>query len=223
MIKPENVIGLVLAGGQGRRMSMGEAGVMDKPLLNLAGRPLLAHILDSIIPQVKAAAINANTNDNTDRNRRFADFGLPIIADTIGGFLGPLAGILSGLDWAAQHHPSATHLASFPGDAPFLPDDLVARLCAGINMQNKAGQDGESFACASSFDRRHPVVGIWPIAIRTELRHQLVHHDMRKIDLFTADYPMTVVDFKGSPDPFFNVNRPKDRDEAELILSTQGR
>ena len=200
MINPSEVVGVVLAGGQGRRM-----GMADKPLLELAGLPLLRHVLDRALPQVKAAVINANGDA-----KRFAEFNLPVIKDTADGFLGPLAGVLSGLDWAAKTHPTASHIISLAGDAPFIPRDLVARLCAD------APEDG--LARAHSFGRRHPVVGLWPISIRANLRDQLVNHDIRKIDLFTADYEIAEVDFDGIPDPFFNINTPEDRAEAERIL-----
>lgn len=200
MINPSEVIGIVLAGGQGRRM-----GAVDKPLLELAGTTLLRHVLDRALPQVKAAAINANGDAS-----RFAAFNLPVVKDTADGYLGPLAGVLSGLDWAAKAHPSATHIVSLAGDAPFIPRDLVARLCAAL--------PADGLARAHSFGRRHPVVGLWPISIRAHLRDQLVNHDIRKIDLFTAEFEIAEVDFDGIPDPFFNINTPEDRDEAERIL-----
>ena len=200
MINPAEVVGVVLAGGQGRRM-----GGADKPLLELAGLPLLRHVLDRALPQLKAAAINANGDAS-----RFAAFNLPVIKDSADGFLGPLAGVLSGLDWAAKTHPSATHVLSLAGDAPFIPRDLVARLCAAL----PAG----GLARAHSFGRRHPVIGLWPITIRAHLRDQLVNHDIRKIDLFTSGYEIAEVDFDGIPDPFFNINTPEDCAEAERIL-----
>lgn len=194
------IIGVVLAGGQGRRM-----GHVDKPLLPLAGKPLLGHVLDRLAPQVDAAAINANGDP-----QRFSSFNHPVVEDTDQGFLGPLAGILAGLDWAALNHPKAKYVVSVAGDAPFIPRDLVARLMAS------AGKDG--FARAHSRGRRHPVIGLWPIKIRADLRDQLINNDIRKIDLFTADYDIQDVDFDGVPDPFFNINTPEDRDEAERIL-----
>lgn len=200
MIDPAVIAGVVLAGGQGRRM-----GHVDKPLLTLAGQPLLGHVLARTLPQVKAMVINANGDPS-----RFDEFNLPVVEDSAGGFLGPLAGILAGLDWAARAHPTVSHVISLPGDAPFVPRDLVARLAAA------AKADG--LARAHSFGRRHPVVGLWPVKLRAELRDQLVNNDIRKIDLFTADYPIAEVDFDGVPDPFFNVNTPQERDEAERIL-----
>ncbi|MCE2517514.1 MAG: molybdenum cofactor guanylyltransferase MobA [Alphaproteobacteria bacterium] len=200
MITLSSIVAVVLAGGQGRRM-----GHVDKPLLKLAGRPLLRHVLDRMAPQVQAMAINANGSPD-----RFAEFNLPVVEDSAPGFLGPLAGILAGLDWAARAHPAASHVMSIPGDAPFIPRDLVARLAA------EATEGG--FARAHSFGRRHPVVGLWPVAVRADLRDQLVNHDIRKIDLFTSSYPVAEVEFDGVPDPFFNVNTPRERDEAERIL-----
>ena len=199
----ENIVGVVLAGGLGRRM-----GQVDKPLVPLAGKPLIEHVLDRAQPQCAAMVINANGDPG-----RFQKFSLPVVADSVEENPGPLAGILAGLDWAALHQPHATHVLSLPGDAPFIPQDLVSRLVQGL------GND-HYLARAHSFGRRHPVVGLWPIEIRSELRDQLVNHDTRKIDRFTADYTMAEVEFDGIPDPFFNINTPEDHANAERVLKS---
>jgi len=196
-----HVVAVVLAGGQGRRM-----GFVDKPLMPLGEHTLLDHVIGRLSPQCSAIALNANGNPE-----RFQSYQLPVIADSVEDHPGPLAGILAGLDWAALHQPQATHVISVPGDAPFIPRDLVSQLTQTIG-------DGAELARAHSFGRRHPVVGLWPVSIRADLRDQLVNHDVRKIDLFTADYTMAEVEFDGVPDPFFNVNTPEDRAEAERIL-----
>jgi len=196
-----HVVAVVLAGGQGRRM-----GFVDKPLMPLGEHTLLDHVIGRLSPQCSAIALNANGNPE-----RFQSYQLPVIADSVEDHPGPLAGILAGLDWAALHQPQATHVISVPGDAPFIPRDLVSQLTQAIG-------DGAELARAHSFGRRHPVVGLWPVSIRADLRDQLVNHDVRKIDLFTADYTMAEVEFDGVPDPFFNVNTPEDRAEAERIL-----
>jgi len=197
----DHVVAVVLAGGQGRRM-----GFVDKPLMPLGDQTLLDHVISRLAPQCSAIALNANGNPE-----RFQSFQLPVIADSVDDHPGPLAGILAGLDWAALHQPQATHLISVPGDAPFIPRDLVAKLTQALG-------EGAELARAHSFGRRHPVVGLWPVSIRADLRDQLVNHDIRKIDLFTADYSMAEVEFEGVPDPFFNVNTLEERTEAERIL-----
>ena len=198
------VIGLVLAGGQSRRMGGG-----DKPLRLLAGRPLLAHIVERVAPQVRRLALNANGDP-----ARFAAFGLPVVADAVAGFAGPLAGVLTGLDWAAAEAPDCPWVASVPGDAPFLPPDLVARLLTAIDSE------GADLACAASAGQSHPVVGLWPVRLRHELRRALVDEDIRKVDRWTARYRLATVAFPAEPvDPFFNANRPEDLVEAERWLA----
>lgn len=196
------IAGVVLAGGLSRRMGGG-----DKCLQNLAGRPLLAHIIERAQGQVAALALNANGDA-----ARFAAFGLPVVADSVPGFAGPLAGVLAGLDWAAANVADCTHVASFAGDAPFLPRDLVARLDAAL------AQGRHDLACAASGGRAHPVFGLWPLALRDALRRAVVEEGIRKVDVWTARYDLVAVDFATAPiDPFFNANRPDDLAEAERL------
>ena len=155
-----------------------------------------------------ALALNANGDA-----ARFAAFGLPVVADSVPDFAGPLAGVLAGLDWAAARVPDCTHVASFAGDAPLLPLDLVARLAAAL-------ADGRhDLACAASGGRTHPVFGLWPLALREALRRAVVEEGLRKVDLWTARYDLVAVDFAVVPiDPFFNANRPEDLAEAERLV-----
>jgi len=200
------VAGVLLAGGLSRRMGGG-----DKSLRTLAGRPILDHVVERARPQVSALLINANGDPD-----RFAGYGLPVAADVIDGFQGPLAGVLTGLDWAAENAPGATWVASFATDAPFLPDDLVARLRAA------AEDAGADMACAASGGRAHPVFGLWPVALRDALRRAMVEEEMRKIDLWTARYDVVRVDFASDPvDPFFNINAPNNLAEAERLLDAE--
>src|SRR5215475_66320 len=177
----------------------------DKPLRLLAGRPLLAHIVERAEPQVRRLVLNANGDPV-----RFAAFGLPVVADAVAGFVGPLAGVLTGLDWAAAEAPDCPWVATFPGDAPFLPRDLVARLLAAVDAE------GAELACAASAGQSHPVVGLWPVRLRDDLRHALVAEQIHKVDIWTARYRLATVAFPVTNiDPFFNTNRPEDLAEAE--------
>jgi molybdopterin-guanine dinucleotide biosynthesis protein A len=134
-----------------------------------------------------------------------------VVADSIADFAGPLAGVLAGLDWAAASVPLATHVASFAGDAPFLPRDLVARLAAAV-------EGGHDLAAAASAGRAHPVFGLWPLARRDDLRRAMTEEGIRKVDQWTARYRLALVDFPATPvDPFFNANAPEDLAEAERL------
>lgn len=197
------IAGVLLAGGQSQRMGGG-----DKCLRPLGGRPILAHVVERAQPQVATLVLNANGDA-----ARFAAFGLPVVADDIAGFAGPLAGVLAGLDWAATHLPAATHVASFATDAPFLPRDLVAALRDGMR------EGAYQLACAASDGRAHPVFGLWPLALREDLRQALVG-GLRKVDQWTGRYRLIEVEFPAAPvDPFFNANRPEDLAEAERLVS----
>jgi len=204
--------GVLLAGGKARRMGGG-----DKCLRLLAGKPLLSHVIERVRPQVGALLLNANSDP-----ANFAAFDLPQQADAVGDFAGPLAGILTGLEWAAEAAPKAQWLASFATDAPFLPTDLVERLLTAVD------DSGAVMACAKSHGRSHPVFGLWPIAYRAELRRALVEEDIRKVDRWTGRYQLVEVAFTdselpgGPVDPFFNANRPEDLEKAEALLAAQG-
>ena len=200
MTKP--VLGLVLAGGLARRMGGG-----DKARIRIGDTTILERVLARIRPQCTAIILNANGDP-----ARFADTGLPVVADTVPDFAGPLAGILAGLDWAAAHAPDVTDIVSVPGDCPFLPVDLVDRLMAARAAQQKP------LACARSGDWRHPVVGLWPIALRADLRNALIEEGLHKIEIWTARHGVAIADWPAVPvDPFFNVNTPEDAAEASRI------
>jgi molybdopterin-guanine dinucleotide biosynthesis protein A len=199
-------LGLVLAGGLARRMGGG-----DKTRIRIGGKTILERVLARFKPQCVAVILNANGDPG-----RFSDTGLPVVPDTVPGFAGPLAGILAGLDWTAAHAPAITDVASVPGDCPFLPGDLVARLSAAREAA------GVPLACARSGDWRHPVVGLWPVALRQDLRKALVEEDMHKIETWTARHGIAIGDWPATPiDPFFNVNTPADVAEAEGIAAQQ--
>jgi molybdopterin-guanine dinucleotide biosynthesis protein A len=200
------VVGLLLAGGQSRRMGGG-----DKALRLLGGIPLIDRVIERLQPQVDALVLNAN-GDPT----RFARFGLPVVSDSIPGFAGPLAGLLAGLEWATAQRPDCPYVASVATDAPFLPADLVARLAAELEAARA------DLACAASGGRAHPVFGLWPVRLREDLRHALVEEGIRKVDLWTARHRLVTVSFADQPvDPFFNANRPEDLAAAAALLDAQ--
>jgi molybdopterin-guanine dinucleotide biosynthesis protein A len=200
-------LGLVLAGGLARRMGGG-----DKALIEIGGRTILERVLETIAPQCDGIILNANGDP-----ARFARFGLPIVPDDIPDFAGPLAGILAGLDWAAIHRPEIAWMVSVPGDCPFLPTDLVARLHAARDAADTP------LACAKSGDWRHPVAGLWPVALRADLRRALVDEDLHKIEVWTARHGIALAEWPDRPvDPFFNVNTPDDRERANDIALQKG-
>ena len=197
-------LGVLLAGGLARRMGGG-----DKPLKTIAGRTILERAVERLAPQCDGLILNANGDP-----ARFADLGLPVIADDVPGFAGPLAGILAALDWAAAHRPGLAWVASAAADSPFLPRDFVSRLHAAREAA------GVPLACAESGGRAHPVNGLWPVALRADLRHALVVEDMRKIDRWTARHGVALAGWPAEPiDPFFNANAPEDIAEAERLLA----
>ena len=197
-------LGLILAGGLARRMGGG-----DKPLTRIGGATILARVLERLAPQCTQLILNANGDP-----ARFADTGLPVIADDVPDFAGPLAGILAGLDWAAAHAPDVTYIASVPGDCPFLPRDVVERL------HEAREASGKPLACARSGEWRHPVVGVWPVALRDDLRHAVTQEDLRKIEIWTGRHGVALADWPVAPvDPFFNVNTPEDATAAERLAA----
>lgn len=199
-----DIVGVLLAGGLARRMGGG-----DKPLKTLGGKPILDHVIRRAQPQVSNLLLNVNGDA-----ARFASYGLPMAGDVIDGHAGPLAGILTGMEWAAQHHPQAAWLASFATDAPFFPEDLVTRLHAAITAEDA------DMACAMSAGRTHPVFALWPVALKDDLRRAMTEQDMRKIDAWTARFNIVHVDFPANPvDPFFNINKPENLAEAETLFA----
>jgi molybdenum cofactor guanylyltransferase len=197
-------LGLVLAGGLARRMGGG-----DKARITIGGVTILQRVLACLKPQCTGLVINANGDP-----ARFADTKLPVISDNVPDFAGPLAGILAGLDWTALHMPECEWLASAPGDCPFLPNDLVTRLHAA------RAAAGAPLACARSGEWRHPVIGLWPVALREDLRRALVAEGLRKIEIWTARHGVAIASWPAEPvDPFFNVNTPEDAAQAQTIAA----
>lgn len=202
----------ILAGGLSRRMFDAAAG--DKGLLDLGGTSMIARVIDRVRPQTNGIVLNANGDP-----QRFRSLGLPVVADPIAGFVGPLAGVLAGLRWTAAEHPEATHTLTVSSDAPFLPTDLVARLDAAVTNQPRA------IAIARSGGELHPVIGLWPVAHADDLEAAL-KAGVRKVLAWTDRHGTVPVDFPFIEaaahriDPFFNANTPADLDEARRLLDT---
>ncbi|RYE33794.1 MAG: molybdenum cofactor guanylyltransferase MobA [Hyphomicrobiales bacterium] len=202
MMEPPT-IGLILAGGLARRMGGG-----DKALKLLAGQPILAHVIDRLRGQCDALLLNANGDP-----ARLAGFGLPIVADTVPDFAGPLAGILAGLDWIAARRPQAEWVLSVAADTPFIPSDLAARL-----HQARAAA-GTRLACAASGGQQHHAIGLWPVSLREDLRRALAAGE-RRLGRWTNGHGVAVAEWPAEPvDPFLNVNTPEDLAEAERLAA----
>jgi molybdopterin-guanine dinucleotide biosynthesis protein A len=198
---------VLLAGGLARRMGGG-----DKPMRTIGGRTILARVIARLTPQCDGLVLNANGDP-----ARFAAFGLPVIADGVADFPGPLAGILAGLDWAATNRPDVEFILSAAADCPFLPRDLVSRLREAMREQNA------ELAVAASDGQSHPVIGLWSVALREQLRHALVVEDVRKIDRWTSRYSLATVTWPTTPlDPFFNANTMDDIAEADRLAALDG-
>jgi molybdopterin-guanine dinucleotide biosynthesis protein A len=202
-----DIPGVLLAGGLARRMGGG-----DKPMRQIGGRAILERVIARLKPQCDELILNANGDP-----ARFAAFGLPVISDTVKDFPGPLAGILAALDWAAANRPNVEFMLSAAADCPFLPRDLVSRL------HQARLAEGAQLAVAASDGQSHPVIGLWSVALRDELRQALVVEDIRKIDRWTARYKLATVTWPTEPlDPFFNANTMDDIAEAERLAALDG-
>ncbi len=200
------VLGVLLAGGLARRMGGG-----DKCLKMLSGKTLLATAIERASGQVDVLVLNASGDP-----ARFSGFGLPVVADVIENYAGPLAGVLTAMEWAAGNMADVEWVATFATDAPFFPMDMVARLMAEIETS------GAEMACATSNGRSHPVFALWPVRLATDLRRAMIDEEMRKIDRWTARYKLAQVDFPLDPvDPFTNINTPEDLSMAERIIEQQ--
>jgi len=199
--------GILLAGGLARRMGGG-----DKPMRSIAGKTILERVIARLEPQCDRLVLNANGDP-----ARFAAYGLPVIADSVTDFPGPLAGILAGLDWVAAHRPDVSWVLSAAADCPFLPRDLVARL-----HRARAEQNAQA-AVAASGGQSHHVIGLWNVALREELRHALVVENVRKVERWAARFSPATVTWPTEPlDPFFNANTAEDLAEAERLAALDG-
>ncbi len=211
----QQVVGVLLAGGQSRRMFAEGPGRGDKGLLEIGGKPMIAHVIARLSPQVGALVINVNGDP-----ARFAAFGLPYVADTIDGHVGPLAGVLAGMRWAARNQPQAAFIATVSTDAPFVPEDLVERLAAA---RTQAG-GGTVIALARSDGHLHPVIGLWPVSLADDLE-QALQDGVRKVLAWTDRHGTLGVDFAPlevageTVDPFFNANTPEELAEVRRLMA----
>jgi molybdenum cofactor guanylyltransferase len=207
-IDQASVTGVVLAGGQSRRMGGG-----DKGLLEVAGKPMLAHVIERLSPQVDQMVVNANGDPN-----RFAGFGLAVVPDTVGGFVGPLAGVLAGMRWSLAHAPAARWTVTVAGDAPLVPADLVRKLVEAAENRPTG------IALARSNGELHPVIGLWPVGLADDLEQEL-NRGVRKVLHWTDRHGTIPVDFAMAKigslevDPFFNANTPQELDALRVILA----
>ena len=194
-IEANQIVGVILAGGLARRMGGG-----DKSLLRIGGRKILDYVVESSCAQLNTVIINANGDP-----KRFAAFDLPVQADIVPDFAGPLAGVVSAMAWVKQNQPNVTHIITMAADTPFFPKDYVTRMVDMMQFQEKR------LACASYQGRTQPVFGLWPIDLFDDLYKALVEDDLRKVDRFTAPYGVADVPFDElAANPFFNVNTPQD-------------
>ncbi|WP_306006079.1 molybdenum cofactor guanylyltransferase MobA [Aquicoccus porphyridii] len=200
---PRSIPGVILAGGLATRLGGG-----DKTLLPLGDGTILGHVIARLRPQVGRIALNANGDP-----ARFAAYPLPVIADSVAGFPGPLGGILAAMDWAAGH--GAQSVVTVAGDTPFFPPDLVARLAAGLGRP----------ACpviAATADGWHPTFGLWPVDLRDDLRAALAG-GARRVRLWARDHGARQAMFDGGPhDPFFNINTADDLALARKMCGPGG-
>nr|WP_173932245.1 molybdenum cofactor guanylyltransferase MobA [Chelativorans sp. Marseille-P2723] len=203
----DRIGGVILAGGRSLRMGGG-----DKGLALLAGRPLLAHVIGRLRPQVNALALNTNSEP-----ARLASFGLEIVADSLPG-LGPLGGVLAGMRWAKQRG-NVERIVTVACDTPFFPAELVARLADAVGSDDRIVQ-------ARSGDRRHPTFALWPVSLADDLQTFLRCAGSHSMRAFAGErHPVALVDFPlgAGHDPFFNVNTPQDLLMAEQQLAESGR
>src|SRR6516165_3850307 len=184
----------------------------DKALRVIGGVPLLDRVIERMRPQVETLVLNANGDP-----ARFVNFGLPIVPDSVPDYAGPLAGVLAGLDWTAQHRPDCTHVVSVATDAPHTSRDTRS-----LGRNGASEESGADLACAASGGQPHPVIGLWAVRLREDLRRAIVDETVRKVDVWTARHRLAVVPFPDEPiDPFFNANRPEDLTTAAALLAME--
>lgn len=205
---PQQIVGCVLAGGLSRRM-----GGEEKALLKLGGEPMLSRIIERLRPQAAQLVLNANADPG-----RYASFGLPVVADNISGFAGPLAGVEAGMKWAIEHVAGATHMVTAATDTPFFPHNLVASFVDAIAT-------ADDIVMATSQGNRHPVFALWPLRLHGDLRDWLQRTDTFKVMAWVRGHSLQLVEFSPADlsgeqiDPFFNANTPEEFAAAEKLVA----
>jgi molybdopterin-guanine dinucleotide biosynthesis protein A len=206
------LVGVVLAGGEGRRMGEG----VKKPLRLLGGKPMVAHVVERLRPQVMGLVVVAN-----DPDPAFARLGVPVIADPPdiqraarreGRRLGPLAGILAGMEWALKHHPHAGWILTAPADVPFLPLELTVRLCGHMHVPEP------DVLVIRHGGHREPSLGVWSVKLVDDLRRAILEEGMRRVGQFAERHSHAELAWPGDPAPFMNVNTPEELRVAEARL-----
>ena len=187
-----------MAGGKSRRM-----GGQDKAFVLLNKKPKLSHVIDRLNKQTKNIVLNSNKNPEV-----FKSFKIKVMSDTVKDFPGPLAGVLSGMEWFNIENKKIKWVLSVPIDSPFFPLDLIKKLHFSLKNSNKL------IAVAKSNKKIHPVLALWNMSLLNPIKNA-INNDIRKIDLFTEPYQPQIVDFVSKIDPFFNINTPEDLKMAE--------
>ncbi|MCG8378874.1 MAG: molybdenum cofactor guanylyltransferase [Proteobacteria bacterium] len=198
-IPKDNITGVILAGGQARRM-----GGEDKGLVRLNNKPMIEYIIDAIRPQTGKLLINANRN-----HERYAQYGLEIVADELSGYCGPLAGMASALQTI-----KTDYMVTVPCDSPFVPDDLVERLSHALH------DNDTDISVAHNGERIQPVFCMLKNTLLKSLTEYL-HSGERKIDRWFEQYQYAIADFSDIPETFDNINTPEDIEKAlsKLIVN----
>lgn len=202
----EAITGVILAGGLSRRMGGG-----IKSLKRLGASSILEQVISRANPQVEQLLLNVNHEASM-----FLHLGLPLIKDSLPGYLGPLAGVLAAMEWLNQdeHKHHGQWLASFPADSPFFPHDLVEKLYLA------ATEKGADIACASYQGRSNQLFALWSVDLEADLRHEL-NSGQRKVRDFQSRYRCVHVSFDApGPDPFFNINTPEELHTARQLMTT---
>lgn len=212
MLRPleiHNILGVVLAGGQSRRMEGPE-----KSLMALQQKPIIEHVAERLFNQVEQVIINANGDAS-----RFKFLDIPVENDSVKGFVGPLAGILAGMERGAKDRHTS-HILTVAADSPFFPEDLLEKFLADYDNQPDT-QKQDTVCMAYSAGNRHPTFGLWPIHLADQLRDFLIVENQRKVLLFAQRFNLVKTDFvpiDSDIDPFFNINTPEDFERANTYL-----
>ncbi|MFK7901725.1 MAG: molybdenum cofactor guanylyltransferase MobA [Nitratireductor sp.] len=206
-ISSDQIVGLILAGGKSTRMNGN-----NKALLKLGNSTLIEHVIMRLKNDLDTIILNANEKPDV-----FSAYNLPLVKDTIVGFAGPLAGVLSAMQWAKQNKPSAKYILSVAADTPFFPTVYAATMQNAMNT-NEAHEN--QIAIVKDEDYWQPTFGLWPISLANELEYFLLNSDVKKVMAFAKQHPLLGVAFEKpeNVDPFFNINTPQDLAKAESIL-----